>query len=357
MSGPEDVASGRPSGPNVLLTCAGRRNYLVQYFREALAGAGLVLAADVDPNAPAMIEADRAFVVPPVAAPDYVDHIADLCGGHGVRLLCSLNDLELPLLAEHRRRFEAVGTVLAVSSSEVIRRCADKWETYLTLLRWGLPAPLTYATLDDARHALGRGEIRFPVVLKPRWGTASIGIDFPEGPDELGLAHRLLEQRIRRTIIGPMSAVDPDRTVLVQEKLDGDEYGLDVVNDLDGRHVTTFVKRKLGMRAGETDRAVTVADDVLVTLGAQIGRRLGHRGNLDCDVFVGERAAVLELNPRFGGGYPFSHAAGADLPSALLAWSRNRAPNPEWLRARPGVVTSKCDRLVSTTQPVALPLV
>ena len=55
---------------------------------------------------------------------------------------------------------------------------------------------------------------------------------------------------------------------------------------------------------------------------------------------------VLDLNPRFGGGYPFSHAAGANLPAALLAWASNAAPDPTWLEARPDVRVGKCDRLV-----------
>ena len=49
----------------------------------------------------------------------------------------------------------------------------------------------------------------------------------------------------------------------------------------------------------------------------------------------------MELNPRFGGGYPFSHAAGANVPSALIAWRRGLAPKPEWLRVRPGVLSAK----------------
>ena len=340
---------------NVLLTCAGRRNYLLDHFRQALAGDGQVFAADSDPLAPAMQEADLALVVPPVGQEGYVECLLELCERHRVRLLCSVNDLELPILAEHRARFDAIGTTTTVSSPEVIRTCADKWQTYRWLRAQGIRTPRTFRSLADAHLALALGEITFPLVVKPRWGTASIGIELPTDAEELNLAHRLLEIRLRRTIIGPMGAADPEHTVLVQERLGGGEYGMDVVNDLEGLHVCTFVRCKLAMRAGETDRAVTVADDALHTLGADLGRRLGHRGNLDCDVFVdGGRASVLELNPRFGGGYPFSHAAGADVPAALLAWARGREARAGWLSLRPGVVSSKCDHLVSTDRPAEL---
>ncbi len=109
--------------PNVLLTCAGRRNYLIRYFREALDGRGEIMASDVSGSASAMQEADRAFIVPPVYDPEYFDRLLALCREHQVRLLLSLNDLELPLLARQREKFLAVGTIPVVSSPAVIDLC------------------------------------------------------------------------------------------------------------------------------------------------------------------------------------------------------------------------------------------
>ena len=332
---------------NVLLTCAGRRNYLLNYFREALNAQGRVLAADADPYAPAMQEADRALVVPPVTSPDYVDNLLAICRDNKVALLISLNDLELGLLARQRERFLQVGTIPVVSSPDVVDTCFDKWATVKFLRDSGLAAPQTYPTLPEARAALEQGDLSFPLVIKPRWGSASIGIEYLEDEHELELAYQLTKQRLHRTILADASAADYDRAILIQERLAGQEYGLDVINDLQGNYVTTFVKRKLAMRAGETDSAVTVEDRPLQKLGETIGKYLGHVGNLDCDVFVNENGAyVLELNPRFGGGYPFSQVAGANLPAALLAWARGEKLNPEWLQVTPGVAAAKCDRLV-----------
>ena len=341
---------------NVLLTCAGRRNYMVEYFRAALAGRGRVCAADSSGDAPALHEADQAFVVPPVSHPEYVDHILELCRQNEVGLLLSLNDLELPLLARNRERFCAQGTVPVVSSPEVIELCFDKWATARFLESCGIASPRTYLTLRDAEAALDRGEVALPLVIKPRWGSASIGIAFVEEADDLVPTYHLIRRQLARSILAEASAGDQEHAVLIQERIAGQEYGLDVVNDLDGRHVATFARCKLAMRAGETDRAVTVESFELDRVGAAIGQQLGHTGNLDCDVFLAEdRLHVLELNPRFGGGYPFSHAAGADLPAALIAWACGEAPDPRWLRIRPGVRAAKCDRLAVAPSPGAGP--
>ena len=332
---------------NVILTCAGRRNYIVKYFQEALNDQGMVFACDVSSEAAALQEADRSFVLPPINHEDYVDKVLYICQKNSIRLLISLHDLELPILAEQRDRFAEIGTTLAVSSPEVINICFDKWATFQFLTSHHIPTAKTYLSLSEARQAIATGEIEYPVVVKPRWGTASIAIQYPEDDEELELAYRYVNKLLTKTFLSEASASEPDKCVIIQERLSGQEYGLDVVNDLQACYQSTFVKRKLKMRAGETDRATTVFSNKLAELGQKLGQELGHIANLDCDVMMNDSGyAVLELNPRFGGGYPFSHYAGANLPAALIAWSKGEKINPEWLKIQHNITTSKCNRLV-----------
>jgi carbamoyl-phosphate synthase large subunit len=226
-----------------------------------------------------------------------------------------------------------------VSSPQVVATCQDKWAAFQFLRAHDLPTPESYLTLDDARRALERGDLRFPLLIKPRWGTSSIGVEYVEDDTELALALAWGEIQARRTILARLG-----RGFVIQEWLRGQEYGLDVINDLEGRYVATLARRKLVMRSGNTDRAVTVAEPRLEQLGRALGQRLGHVGCLDCDVIATERGVlVLDLNPRLGGGYAFSHLAGADLPAALVAWAAGEEPDPAWLRTRPGVLASKFD--------------
>lgn len=333
---------------NIMLTCAGRRNYLVKYFQEALENRGLVFAGDNSAEAPAVQEADEGFVLPPVNQIDYFDKLLHICQQYDVRLLISLNDLELPLIAKERDRFLKIGTIPVISSSEVIETCNDKWATFKFLQSHNIPTVKTYLSLEEARQAVNRGDIAFPLVVKPRWGSASIGIGYAGDDEELELTYRFVNKLLSRTILAEISASDPGKCVLIQERVFGQEHGLDVINDLNGCYATTFIKRKLVMRAGETDRAVTVEDEQLNQLGEKIAQKLGHIGNLDCDVIVGEKGySVIEMNPRFGGGYPFSHQAGANLPAALIAWANGEKPDLRWLKVETGIISSKCERLVN----------
>ncbi len=341
---------------NVLLTCAGRRCFTLRAFKQALNNCGRVLACDATREAPALQIADRGFVVPSVDADNYVDALLTICRDQRVRLLIPALEPELPLLAAHRARFLEIGTLPLVSSPEIVATCYDKVETAKFLERCGLIAPRTYVELEAVRQALARGEITFPLVVKPRWGVSSIGLAIAEDDEELRLAFNTTEKQIGRSFLAQVSATAPGRCVLIQQRLSGEEYGLDIVNDLNGRHVCTFVKRKLKMRAGQTDRAVTVKDKKIEKLGQLIGEQLGHVGILDCDVFASdERYRVIDLNPRIGGGYPFSHVAGANVPAALIAWINGEEADPSCFQIQPNLAIARCDEYVAIDPRTAFP--
>jgi carbamoyl-phosphate synthase large subunit len=336
---------------NVLLTCAGRRSYEIGAFKEAVRGQGRILACDADPNAPALQMADAAFVVPRIDAKDYVEELLKLCAQHKVGLLVPAFEPELPILADRLADFDAIETTVLVSSPDVIATCYDKVKTAAFLADIGIRSPRTYLSVSDALEGLRAGDVGYPVMVKPRFGVSSIGNHLAEDEAELAFYFDQCRKQIAATFLASSSSDDPETAVLVQEGLDMNEYGLDIVNDLDGRYACTFVKRKLRMRAGQTDRAVTVDDAALLALGERIGTNLGHRGILDCDAFVDrDEICVIDLNPRFGGGYPFSHMAGANLPAALIAWAEGREADPKWLRVRPGVTIARYDSFVVAAQ-------
>ncbi|MCO5235624.1 MAG: ATP-grasp domain-containing protein [Chitinophagaceae bacterium] len=332
---------------NVLLSCAGRRNYLVNYFKMALGGRGKVVATDMQINAPALVDADIAVKVSAVYHPQYIDQIIKVCKDYDIHLLIPLNDLELPILAAQKHRFAEIGVKVVISDTAVIDTCFDKWKTTVFLQDTGLKTPQTFIDLNKAIEAIDRGELLFPVVVKPRWGSASIGIEFSDSKEELLLAYQLLNLRLHKTILAKVSEADIHHAILIQEKLVGQEYGMDVLNDFSGAFVKAFPKKKLAMRAGETDKALSVQNDVLSDIGKVLGNKLKHIGNLDCDIFETKNGYyVLELNPRFGGGYPFTHEAGADFPSVLVEWAKGNNKVESFLHFRVEEAFSKCDRLL-----------
>jgi carbamoyl-phosphate synthase large subunit len=327
---------------NVLLTSVGRRGYLVKYFRQALAKNGKVIAANCAPNTSGMTEADVACVVPPASSPDFIDALLTVCRSHDVELLFSLHDWEAPFIAAQAKRFTNAGVTLGVSSPRVIEIGLDKFATWEFCLQNRINCPATLVDEDEIWRALKEQRIAFPLIVKPRRGQGSEGLYVVHNQAELSAALVLLRAQVPRFQDNNLSARDNGMCVVVQEYLKGDEYGLDVVNDLKGRFRTCLVKRKFAMRAGETDAAETVKDPALEQFGAAIGTALGHVGMLDVDVMVRDGLPfLLEFNPRFGGHYPFSHVAGANVPAALVAWASGREADPKWLQVRPGVRTIK----------------
>jgi len=332
---------------NILFTCAGRRNYLINYFKDALKDQGKVFATDMQLTAPALVDADVAIQVPAIYSSDYIPSLLKIVEENQIDCVISLNDLELPILSAVKPQIEALGAKVIVSDENAINIAFDKWETVKFLENAGLRSPKTFIDLQKAKEAIATGELQFPLVIKPRWGSASIGIDFPEDMEELDLAYRLQTIRLKRTILAEASKEDIDHAILIQEKIPGNEYGMDVLNNFEGNYVGTFVRQKLQMRSGETDKAISVIDQHFENVGKTIGENLKHLGNLDCDVFEHEgELYVLELNPRFGGGYPFSHEAGNNTAAIYIEWLKGNDNIAELSDYKEGLMFSKCDRLL-----------
>lgn len=331
---------------NILFSCAGRRTYLLKYFKENLSEGDKIVATDMQLSAPALQVADVKLQVPAVYDPEYVNITLRICEEQQIDALFSLNDLELPILAENKAKFEAIGVTVVVSDPKVIDIAFDKYKTAQWVESLGLTAPKTYVRLEDCKKALAAGEISFPLFMKPRWGSGSIGLESIADMEELDIYYGLLMKKIKKTILATASV--GDEYIMIQEKLTGSEFGLDIMNDLDGKNIGVSVKQKLAMRAGETDKAITVELPEVREMGRKIGEALGHIGNLDVDIMQRADGAycVLEFNPRFGGGFPFSYEAGVNFPKAMIQMIKGECFDPQLLVPEYGRMFSKNDYLM-----------
>jgi len=322
---------------NVLLTSVGRRAYMVKYFQEVLAGSGEVHVCNSDDLTVAFHYADKCVISPLIYDDNYIPFLLQYCQDNKIDLLISLFDIDLMVLARHKAEFAAIGTRVIVSDPELIEICNDKWKTYLFLKDNGFHVPQTYLTLQRAILALDSGELQYPTVVKPRFGCGSIAMSIAE--DEMALLYyfRRNTRTISKSYLKYESASE-DEKILYQECLKGQEYGVDIINDLDGNLRNVIVKKKMAMRAGETDISEVVNVPAIKEACERLGRLTHHIGNMDVDVFlVDGKPYILEMNARFGGGYPFSHMAGCNLPKAIINWTKGEPVSDEMLQAKIGL--------------------
>jgi len=326
---------------NILLTSAGRRSYLVKYFREALAGEGLVHAGNSFYSA-ALQAADKAVITPLIYDSRYIDFLIDYCKENNITAILSFFDVDLPILAKSKDRFNNEGIHVVVSDHEVIQICNDKWKTYNFLKNYMIATPKTFLRIDDVAAALDKQDIEFPLIIKPRWGMGSIGLYEVENWKELEVLCLKSKKDVFKTYLSYESNEDPENCVLIQEKKTGDEYCMEVISDLNAQYVCTFVKRKKEMRGGEDQNAVTENNPILERTGMRISLFLKHIGSLDVDCFIcGDVPYIIEMNARLGGHYPFSHLAGANLPLAIIKWLRGELAEKKLFEINYGVEVIK----------------
>jgi len=305
---------------NILLSCVGRRSYMVKYFKEALDKEhGKIIGTNSESDTAGMNACDISYVVPPITDPSYIDTLLEIAVKENVSMIVSLFDIDLPYLAIAKPRFEEHGITVVISSPEVIEIANDKYKTYQYLKKLNIRTPKTYCYYDEALTAIDNKEIDYPLIIKPRWGMGSLSVYKADTEEELDFYYKHVQKQIKNSYLSKLSSSKVDETVLIQEFIDGKEYGIDIFNSLDGEFILSVEKEKLAMRSGETDGAIVVKNDTLSQLSKKISTQLKHIGNLDIDVlFDGKEYYVLEFNARFGGGFPFSYLAGANLPELLI---------------------------------------
>lgn len=297
---------------NILILSCGTRNKLVQYFKECNEF-DKVIVTDCSEQAPAIYEADRFYIVPKMKEPGYLDCLKEICEKEDINVLLPLQEDELLLIAQNKESFSTIGVLPLVSDFDKVSLCKDKYMLNMSLKEQGINAVSTV----QAEDYLTTAETGVDVFVKPRFGAGSI--------NTMGVrTKKLLEAMLE----------EATTELVVQPRIKGKEYGVDVYVDTEsGEVVALFCKEKLRMRAGETEKSKSVKNDEIKDLVIKAVSFLQLRGPLDVDVMEQDGVfSILEINPRFGGGYPHAYECGVSFPKCIARNAR-KEKNPVCLDA------------------------
>lgn len=298
---------------NILVLSVGTRNKIIQYFKNNLGESGKVIVTDMSDVAPAIYEADKFYKVPPINDSQYIDIILDICKKEDVKGILSLIDPELSLIAKNIDRFKSIGVKIIGSSYELCEMALNKMSMYNWLVAHGYNCAKSYDNLNDFYCAFNKGDIQFPVFVKPILGSASISISKVYDKDTLELLFKNANG------------------LMIQEYLKGQEIGADCYIDMiTSEPISIFTKKKLLMRAGETDKSVSFKDENLFMLIKDFIVECGWIGQIDIDIFeINGKFYLSEVNPRFGGGYPHAYECGCNHIKYILNNLKGKANLPD----------------------------
>lgn len=287
---------------NILLLSVGTRNKIVQYFKQELEGIGKVIVTDASKLAPAIYEADKYYIVPKIFEENYLETILDICKKENIKGILSLIDPELNILAENEKEFEKIGVKIVGSGLQQCEYSFDKIKFSEKLIELGYKTPRSYQDIIKFQEDYVNGQIGFPVFVKPIKGSASISIN---KVDDLKSLEVLFEN---------------SEDLMVQEYMDGQEYGVDVYIDMISKKIiSVFMKEKILMRAGETDKARSFKDKNLLDIVSNFVEDMGYTGQIDIDIFdIDGEYYISEVNPRFGGGYPHAYECGVNHMKLII---------------------------------------
>jgi carbamoyl-phosphate synthase large subunit len=285
---------------NILITSAGQRVSLVKAFQKELKELkpnAKVFTTDLNPKlSPACQISDRYFQVLPVIHENYISELLSICLANSVKIVIPTIDTELQTLANYKEEFSAKGIEIIVSEKDLIRKCRDKRLSNCLFKDMSIDIPVQY-TVDY---------YQFPLFIKPVDGSLSKGIGVVTSKDDLS------NFDINNDRIMLMEYVEPSLY---------SEYTVDVYYDKSSELKCLVPRKRLQVRAGEVSKALTQRNQVYNQLVEKFAYLKGAIGCLTIQVFYSESnndILGIEINPRFGGGYPLSYMAGANYPKYLL---------------------------------------
>lgn len=319
---------------NILFTSAGRRVALIENFKKSLALlgiSGLIVTTDLKKNAPASFIADAHELVPRVTDSNYISKLKYICQKYQIKLLVPLIDTELNIISLHRQELEAIGVTVLVSSTETNEICFDKRNTYNFFKSVGIFTP----EIINPEEILADSKAKYPFFLKPADGSCSIGVTKITNAKELEFFKNYIPNAI------------------VQEFVDGEEYTLDILVDFQGQVRCVVPRLRMETRAGEISKGVTVKNPALIAAGKKVVELLpGASGciTVQCFLTPSNEIKFIEINPRFGGGYPLSFQAGADFPRWIIEMLLGKEPDISIDDWQDGLAMLRYDDAIFVTQ-------
>ena len=287
---------------NILFCSAGRRCKLIKDFKETIGDTGITVVAENSIYSPARYVADKSYTVPKITAPDYIDNIIEICRKEDIKVILTLIDPEIEILAQNKAKFEEMGILVMCPSEKSAKICFDKYEMYKYLRLNNIPTTLTYGSLEEFEKALNEQKISFPVFVKPRTGSGSVGARKISNIDDL------------------RSAMKEDETLIIQEFMVGIDLDADVYVDMISKKaVSMFSKKKIETRIGGANKTISFKDEKLFELIKKIVNIFEFNGTVDMDFFYKDGQYFLsEINPRFGGAYLHAYGAGVNFPKLIV---------------------------------------
>lgn len=285
---------------NILITSAGKRVKLVKLFQKELTkyySNAKVYTTDMNPQmAPAGFISDGCFKVSRVTSPTYIEEVIKICEENAVSLIIPTIDTELVVLASNQSLLQSIGITVVVSDESFIQQCRDKRKTADLFLKLHIRIPLE----RDKWNPI------FPMFAKPYDGSLSKDLHIIRDQDELT----------------PEILNHPK--LIFMEYIDKNEYTeftVDMYYGKDNRVKSIVPRERVEIRAGEINKGFTRKNELVTYLKERMEYMPGVVGCICIQLFYRESdkdVVGIEINPRFGGGYPLSYYAGANFPSYIV---------------------------------------
>ncbi len=279
---------------NILLLSAGRRVTLMNIIKESIKRLKIdskvfTVDAKMDNSPACMLNKSYSFEVPRVDDSNYLKEILKFVHENSIKLIVPTIDTELKILSNNRNAFLEQNVEILISDRDVIEICQDKSRQKELFNNFNIKTP----------ELLHPKKLSFPLFAKPKTGSRSQGIFSAKSINEIPSASLENEELIFMELI--------DTKIY-------DEFTVDMYFSDQSDLIDLVPRHRIIVRDGEVSVGKTNKGRIYEILMKKFKSFAGARGCITAQFFfnpVNEFLYGIEINPRFGGGYPLSDYAGA----------------------------------------------
>jgi len=257
------------------------------------------IAGDCDPLSTGLFLADKKYIVPLVKDPEFIPLLLEIFRKENVDIALPIYSADFPVFRENKKLFEENRVRTYAPSERALEISNNKYLVSKYFQSIQVPVPKSWLAEDILTMNLF--DLPYPLFMKKISGSGTRGIQIIKDKKDLEYFAK--------------------SGFVLQEYVEGEEYTIDVISDLEGNMIAASPRKRIKVYGGLSVISETIKDDEIVAYTKRIVEDLHLPGpsNIQCKRTLEGKLYFYDINPRFAsGGLPLAIAAGLNIPEILI---------------------------------------
>ena len=266
-----------------------------------------IIAADINVFSSGLFRSNESILIPKVEATGSLNKIIKILNYKKIDILFVGSEFEIDFFSKNKKIIERnTNTIICISDNKIIKIGNDKFETVKFLKKNNIIFPKTF--IPNKKNLLKITRIiKFPLILKDRFGTSSKNVFLIKDITELKKKLFFLKKPIIQEFLGKKNSLIFD-----------EEYTCSFFSTIEKKIHGPFLSQR-SVKYGTSWILRTIIDKKLSNLMIDISKKINFIGSINIQLKKHKNQFIpFEINPRFSGTTSIRAALGFNEPEMFI---------------------------------------